>query len=91
MSEITTGPVQVIDVLKRLTRVADENDDCFQFNCELSLKGNGVQYRFTVTEAAEGHEFVGGSGRTLEEAVRIADGDMSSACREWGYSDVPRQ
>jgi hypothetical protein len=80
--------VSVESVVKRLSQIAEINEDRFRFAIEIEPQRVGVWYRFVAIECADGHEFVFGGGDTIEEAIVNTMEDIGKACEDWGYQDV---
>lgn len=78
-----TTTERVNDLVKQLNTIAKRNHDAFQYSVELS--GFPVRFRFVAIEKADGHEFVDGSGTTLDDAVISAEASIKDACEQWGY------
>lgn len=73
---------QLITVLQL---IAVKNDDDFTYRIDIDPTPRGLEYRFVVTEKADGHEFLSGQGGTIEWAVTRAENGLQGACDTWGY------
>lgn len=77
-------------LVDRLLKIAAANDDEFNFRIDIEPQRRtpGPIYRFICEESAEGHGFVDGAGRTIEEAIGKATEAIPDALEHWSYEDA---
>ena len=77
----------VLDALTQFTArmqaIADMNDDLFTVDITFSRRG----YRVQVTETADKHVFLTGTGATLPAALDAALSVLPHALKAWNYKD----
>lgn len=73
------------ELMERLQKIATDNDDEFRCCIHVDLRKGVLRYSFECCETADGHQFLGGSGETIEEAVASAFKNLDAALEEWGY------
>lgn len=75
-------------LIRRLNRLAKANKDEFRFEIKAEeVKPLGLLFRLAVAETTEGHEFISGMGKTLDEAVKDAEGAIAEAVEEWDWKE----
>jgi hypothetical protein len=81
---------KIKQLIQTLERVAEKNSDVFRYRIEIEThpRTGAFIFQFIALESADGHEFVSGKGRTLEEAASRASADIDSACDAWGYEKL---
>lgn len=78
---------QDIEALKqfkaRMRAIAQKNDDAFKTTVTFDERG----YHIEVTETADNHTFLSGSGATFFIALDAALGKLPQALKDWSYAD----
>lgn len=79
----------IFDLLVRLEKIALKNDDHFDYCLRFrpSLRDSKVSVEFCAVERADGHDFVSGSGNSIEDAVKNAVLDIPGQLKSWGYNE----
>jgi hypothetical protein len=72
--------------LRDLCEALQKIDDEFDGRIEFTIDAKKVS-EFDITEAADGHSFLGGSFAIdlLELDVDVTHKDIADACKNWGY------
>lgn len=74
------------NMIARLDAIAKKNGDEFKYRLDLELTKSGrLAFTFVCSGAADDHEFLSASGRTIEEVVAEAYAGRLEACEAWGY------
>jgi len=71
----------IVDFKRQMKQLARRNGD--DFTVVILVDEDG--YRVEVTESADGHLFLAGSGATLAECFKDARDRLDSSIEEWGY------
>lgn len=78
------------DYASQIDRIAVANGDEFSINIKIDKKRRGLggyrwHYFIEVIETADGHNFAGSNGETLEAAVASAFAELEDDCLRWNY------
>ena len=72
-------------LITRLEKIAKKNRDKFGYKIEINVERNSLFYSFVAFETTDGHEFLTGHGKTIEDAIINADNDVEESCKMWDY------
>lgn len=73
-----------------LEKIAKKNDDSFYYRINIQPTKQGLEFTFECRESADNHEFVGGMGDSIEEAIANAVLGIAESCEDWDYEFVPQ-
>ena len=78
---------KLIKLIQRLEAVAKKNDDEFEYNISIKprFRTNRLQFIFEVREKPDNHVILSGNGFSLDAAIDMAEADLPSSMREFGY------
>lgn len=67
------------EFIKELESIASKINDRWKYNIEIAARGSNIRFIFSVVEAADRHEWLAGSGLTVEDAVLDAKNKLRSS------------
>jgi hypothetical protein len=75
------------EVIRRLQKIAELNDDEFVYKIDIDVRHGGIWYEFKCYEESDLHEFVSGRGESPELAALNAMKQIEDALEQWGYTE----
>lgn len=78
--------MSIKEAISALELVAEKNSEEFNYRLTVEPMHNGLLYIFECTERADGHTFIDGRGRSIEEAIDRAMSDLDEVSKSWGYA-----
>lgn len=83
-----TREITLQQLITRLERVAEVNDDRFEYSIRIRVKRGTAVPEFVCEESADRNVFFSRTGETIEEVIALAWSEVALACAAWGYKNV---